>query len=278
MKLRAPGKEPILLDPVRSSAGVEAWYRQQLMKLIDAMHKNVLYWVKIRYRDALPALAKDESPSRKMQKTIDKLSKHWKSMFAGMALTMGKGFQERALHHYDFAFGSALAKKGFGNIKFTMNPQIREALDAHLMENVELIKSIPEKYLGEVHGLVMRSVQHGRDLKSLSQDLQERYGAVKSRAALIARDQNNKATALINKVRQKALGLTKAIWRHTGASVQPREEHMDWDGEEYDIDEGMYSDVDGEVVWPGTAINCMCTSQSIIPGYNDEEGEEEEAS
>ena len=90
------------------------------------------------------------------------------------------------------------------------------------------------------------------------------------RARLIARDQNNKATSLFQKTRQKGFGITKAIWSHTAASKQPREEHEEWNGEAYDVDEGMYSEVEEEQQWPGTAINCGCTSRSIIPGFDDE--------
>ena len=46
-----------------------------------------------------------------------------------------------------------------------------------------------------VEGLVMRSVQTGRDLRQLTTDLQEQFGVTRRRAAFIARHQSNKATA-----------------------------------------------------------------------------------
>jgi SPP1 gp7 family putative phage head morphogenesis protein len=111
----------------------------------------------------------------------------------------------------------------------------------------------------------MQSVQNGRDLGTLSKGLQKQFGVSKRRAALIARDQNNKATAVIARTRQQSLGITQAKWRHSHAGKTPRPSHVHADGEVYDIAKGMY--LDGEWVWPGTAINCRCTSQPIIQGF-----------
>jgi len=61
----------------------------------------------------------------------------------------------------------------------------------------------------------MRAVQTGRDLKTLSDELQEHYGVTRRRAVFIARDQANKATAVINRARSKSW-YTQAKWLHSG--------------------------------------------------------------
>ncbi|ELZ1101181.1 TPA: phage head morphogenesis protein, partial [Escherichia coli] len=86
------------------------------------------------------------------------------------------------------------------------------------------------------------------------------------RAETIARDQNNKATAVIQSERQKKLGITKGIWRHSHAGKQPRPSHVKADGKEFDLDKGLY--LDGEWVLPGEAINCRCTWSPVIPGID----------
>lgn len=90
-----------------------------------------------------------------------------------------------------------------------MTSQMNNALQATIAENVGLIRSIPEKYFTEVEGLVMRSVARGRDLSYLTDELQKRYGITRRRAAFIARDQNNKATSVVQSARQQALGITQ---------------------------------------------------------------------
>ncbi len=273
-KLRSHLPHAVTLDPVRASAGVEAWYRARLLKLVDAMHKSVAYWVTALYRDKVDSqLAHDATPATELAKRLKKLGKQWTGTFEAMSATIAKSFVDKAMKHGDLAFKSALKKGGF-TIEFTTTPAIRATLDAATHENVRLIRSIPAKYLDEVEGHVLRSVQAGRAMKELTETLHEVYGVTKRRAALIARDQNNKATAHMSRVRMLGLGITTALWSHTMASKEPREEHEEWDGEKFDLDEGMYSEVDGENVWPGTPINCGCTSRAVIPGYNDDEEDE----
>jgi uncharacterized protein with gpF-like domain len=126
-----------------------------------------------------------------------------------------------------------------------------------------LIRSIAAEHLDDVEGAVMRSVQTGRDLGSLTDELQQRYAQTRKRAAFIARDQNSKATATVVRVRQEGLGITEAIWMHSRGSRHPRPSHVAADGKRYTIIEGMY--LDGVWTWPGREPNCGCVSRSIIP-------------
>ena len=90
-----------------------------------------------------------------------------------------------------------------------MTPALRDIRQATIGQQVSLIKSIPSQYFTNIEGLVMRSVQTGRDLGQLTNDLQEQFGVTHRRAAFIARDQNNKATASMTRGRQNELGSGK---------------------------------------------------------------------
>ena len=95
-----------------------------------------------------------------------------------------------------------------------------------VIENVNLIKSIPEKYFTELTTVIMQSITRGRDLKYLKDEIKKRYGVVERRAALIARDQNNKATSIITHTEYEELGITEAIWKHNPGNSEPRHEHV----------------------------------------------------
>jgi len=162
-------------------------------------------------------------------------------------------------------------------LKFEMTPSMRRALAERLDDNVGLISTKPNKggtisrqYFGLIRDRVYKSINKGRDLTGLTEDLHEALGITRRRAGLIARDQNNKATSLFVRTRQKEIGINKAQWMHTAASIHPRLEHEGWDSMPYLVDEGMQSMEEGEQQWPGSAINCGCLSMPIIPGYNDE--------
>ena len=70
----------------------------------------------------------------------------------------------------DSAFRQALKEAGW-SVEFKMTPAVRDAFNASLEENVGLIRSIPEKYLQQVEGTVMRSYSAGRDLATMVKEL-----------------------------------------------------------------------------------------------------------
>lgn len=264
MALKAPTKKPITLPPVHPNAGIEAEFRRRLQKWVDAMHKSVLYWIRAAYRANKPAMAKDGSAAAELSLTMKRLAAQWQKNINAASEEIADYFATAAAKRSDSALRAALAKAGF-TVEFTMTREANDVMQATIGEQVGLIRTIASQYLSQVEGLVMRSVQEGRDLKGLTDDLYDRYRITRKRAAFIARDQNNKATASMTRVRQEALGITHAIWRHSHAAKQPRPEHLLFDGERYDVRKGAY--LEGVWTWPGREINCGCTSQSIIPGF-----------
>ena len=276
MKLRAPGPKPILLAPVRANLGVQAAYRRQLLALIEAMHKDILRTISRVYKVKPPhaLLAKDESPAAALRKAMKDLGREWSKKFASGSEHLAAHFADEALKHSDVALKATLRKAGFG-IKFQMTRPMNDSYRAVIGENVGLIKSIPAEHLADVEGLVMRSVQHGRSMKELTAQLEERYGVTKRRAALIARDQNNKATAVMNKVRKLGLGIEKSKWVHTSASKHPRESHEKMNGEVFETAQGCMDEEYGDYVQPGELINCGCVAPGIIPGLDDDPEEDD---
>ena len=110
----------------------------------------------------------------------------------------------------------------------------------------------------------LQSVSRGRDLGTLTKELQQRYGVTRRRAAFIALDQNNKATSAMQSARQRALGIRRGRWRHSHAGKEPRISHVKADGKEFDLDKGMF--IDGEWIMPGQKIRCRCGWEAILPG------------
>jgi len=162
----------------------------------------------------------------------------------------------------------AILKKAGFTVKFKMKPAMRDIMRATVGQQVSLIKSIPSQYFTNIEGMVMRSVQTGRDLGQLTKDLQEQFGVTHRRAAFIARDQNNKATASMTRARQDELEITEAIWVHSGAGKHPRPTHVAMNGKKYDVNKGMWDPAVKRWIFPGEEINCRCFCRSVIPGFS----------
>lgn len=253
------------LRAIHPNAGVEAWYRRQLDNHIREMQKSVVYWLTANYKASGAAVAMDASPAVFMRDAMKKLAKRWTKAFDNVSQRLAERFSCDAMKNTDVSLHNALENAGF-TVEFKMTAPMNNALQATIAENVGLIRSIPEKYFTEVEGLVMRSVARGRDLSYLTDELQKRYGITRRRAALIARDQNNKATSVMQAARQQSLGITQGVWKHSHAGKEPRPSHVKADGKVFELSKGMY--LDGKWVMPGEAINCRCTWSPVIPGLS----------
>jgi SPP1 gp7 family putative phage head morphogenesis protein len=253
---------------VHANRGVEAKYRKALQKLIAEMHGSVEYWLTAAYRKDPPRMAalveqaQDAAPAQNIRKMLDDLKRRWLARFDEYAPKLAEAYLRGMFKSSDSAFRQALKDAGWA-VEFRMTPAMRDSFQASLAENVGLIRSIPEKYLQQVEGVVMRSYSAGRDLATMVKELRELYPEASHRAELIARDQSNKANAVVNRARQMELGITEAIWMHSHAGKNPRPDHVAANGKRYKIAEGCL--ISGEHIQPGEEINCRCTCRAVLP-------------
>ncbi len=259
-------------DPVRPSHAIEVEYRRRLDRLVEQMQRSVLYFVKAAYRANEPEvrqIAMDDSPARNLAVAVRRLARRWQKRFDEAAKELAAYFAKSVADRSDLALRRTLERGGM-SVKFKMTPAMNDVLQSTVAANVSLIKSIPQRYFTEIEGAVQRSVQTGRDLQQLSDDLQANFGVTKRRAALISRDQNNKATANLQRVRQQELGITEAIWVHSTAGKEPRPSHLKAgrDKVKFSLETGWFDPDEGKYILPGELISCRCVSRPVIPGFS----------
>lgn len=258
-----------VLRPLQPSVGFGIAYHKRLLTVLEEMQNSLLYWISAQYNKNPPLLAADALPATDMIERMEQLQAQWTKKFDAASTDLASWFAQGAMQRSNIALMKILDEAGM-TVDFKFTRPMQDAYRAVVGENVGLIRSLSEKQLADAQGMVMRSVASGRDLATLSKELRETFGVSKRRAALIARDQNNKATAVVNKVRQQELGITRAVWKHSGAGKEPRPSHVAFSrgedgGPEYEIARGAF--IDGKWIYPGEEINCRCTSCSIIPGF-----------
>lgn len=258
-------REPLILAPVRPNLGIQAAYRRRLTVLVEQMHKSLSYWLEAAYKANPPKIAQDELSSSALRVAMRKLSRRWLRNFDLAAKKLADYFAQDISERSDAQLKKILKDGGF-SVEFKMSAAQRDVLNATIQENVSLIKSIPREYLTRVEGMVMRSVQTGRDMKQLSDDLQTAFGVSKRRAAIISRDQSNKATAMLTRARHLELGITENVWVHSRGGKTPRPTHVKAgeDGVTFDVAKGWYDPAVGDYIWPGTLINCRCVGRPVI--------------
>lgn len=266
-QLRAPTKKPIVLPPIFPNVGIEVVYRTALLALVKSMHKAMTVDIlRVMAGGTDTDIVGDASLADVMNSAMRRMAKTWLKRFDTGAQELADWFAKTNKARTDGSMSRILKDAGF-TVEFKMTPNMRNTYDAVIHEQVGLIKSIASEHLADVQTAVMQSVQQGRKLSELSRTLEDKYEVTSRRAALIARDQNNKATATLARARRADLGITHAKWRHSAAGKTPRPSHVEANGKIYEIQKGMY--LDGVWTWPGHEINCRCSDQAVIPGFED---------
>lgn len=231
------------------------------------MHKSLVHWVLAQYRKTPPLAQDDDMPAASLTATMRTLGDRWLDRFDTVAPEIGSWFAKAARDRSDWTMADALRRGGI-SVRFQPSAVARDVVQATIAEQVALIRNIATQHIAAVEGAVNRSVQVGRDVGGLAKDLEGLLGISKRRAQTIARHQNGIATASFQRIRQQELGITEAVWIHSGAGRHPRPSHVAQSGKRYEIAKGWHDPDIGEWIWPGTAINCRCVMKSIIPGLD----------
>lgn len=270
--------KPIKVPPSTPKLALKLMYQRRLFKLIDEMQNSVMYWLMATYKQRLPDIIEDSklpllkriyryvtdaSPSRELEKRFKQVMRRWTKKFNDMSDSLAHDFVKKANTATTASLMQNLKRKGF-IVKLENNYATNNALQALLLENIRLIKSIPQKYFLEVQGILMRGIANGRDAGLITKELSERYGIVKRRAARLSRDQTNKAVETISRERSKSLGIRKGVWIHRGGSKHPRESHISMDGTIYMLEEGCYDYAVQRKVQAGELTYCNCTYSPYI--------------
>lgn len=260
------GTGRIELEALRPSAAIRVSYQKRLDAAVSVMIDSINYWVKSSYRQNAPEIAMDASPSRELRAAVRKLARRWQGNFNDLAPKLAEYFAREASQRVDGELARMFRKAGF-TVKFRLTKAQNDVFQAVINENVQLIKSVAAEHLSQVEGMVQRSVQEGRDLGTLTKQLQERAGITKRKAKRIAFTQNQMATSALTRTRQQELGIRQAKWLHSAGGKQPRPEHVKFSGKLYDVQKGAF--LEGKWTWPGREINCRCVSIPVIPGFDD---------
>ncbi|UOO77937.1 minor capsid protein [Neisseria sp. Dent CA1/247] len=251
----------VILKPIHPNLGVEAAYRKSLKKLLREIKQDVNSLLDNHYPKGLA----QDTLSDGLSLALSRLLKRWLDRLDVLAPQIAEKFLNQLMKHTDKAFEVALRQAGF-TVNFRHTHATRNAFQAAFGGNVGLIRSIAQQYLGRVESTVWRSINAGYDMSKLTKELRKDFGISERRAAFIARDQTNKAKAVIEKARRQELGITEAIWMHSHAGKEPRPSHVAANGRRFNVAKGMY--LDGKWVQPGEEINCRCTSRAVIKGFN----------
>lgn len=271
------------LPALKVNPGIRAAYRKELDALMRSMGKAVVAAIldqydQIEWRVAQPVAqdAKWRSPAQIMLDFEEGLLKKWRKEFANsgtMAAKLAlKSIQRRVKQQRQ----KALQDIGI-SIKIEPSRFTNSVYQALLVDNVQLIKTIPETFFSQLQGIISKHISRGLDRAALADELYANFdppsekGWENSRwykhCRFIARDQTSKAVQALSESTDKDLGLTEGIWVHVPGRLSSRLSHikMGQDKTPFKIDEGKYDPEVGRKVKCAELFNCQCTYRPVIP-------------
>lgn len=254
-----------------ANAGIEAWYRDDLDALIGDMLADYRAELQDAYkkRTVKEYYTADASATSIMNRTLRRLRTKWTEIFGKFADRHALMFADKANRYSEFSAKHSLKSLGLDDPKDAKKSEIRDVLQASIAENVALIKNIQQDVANDVEGAVYRSLASNdptQGTTAVMEELVERGGITRRRAAVIARDQNSKLYTNLNKARMEANGVEKFKWKHSSAGKTQRRVHVDRQTQDVGYGPGIFR-FDSPELWevrqadaglPGEAINCRC--------------------
>lgn len=242
------------------------------------------YWQKLSsaaidiYGESIPAIFTDSKLMldadlsreiiKKLSKKIADLNKKYRAIFDKLPIFYINKVNQKTTSDVKSSITDTVPEDlQFLVVNFNSdNQRALIAKDALIRSNVELITGIDEEMQGQVHKALQDSLMRGRDIDYMKGELAKIHGAKFSekRIKLIARDQIDKATQVINHAVLADIGIKQAIWKHSKISRKPRQSHLHANNTVYDIDKGC--EIEGEFIYPAELYGCNCYSGPFIPG------------
>ena len=122
--------------------------------------------------------------------------------------------------------------------------------------------------------IVTEAVERGGDRHAIYEAIKDKFDhplvqtkkQAERRAELISADQVQKATQEFALNNAQAYGATKGEWIHIPGEKTSRITHIEFDGQIFDLEKGLFDSDVGEYVKPGELIYCRCSFSALWPG------------
>jgi SPP1 gp7 family putative phage head morphogenesis protein len=147
---------------------------------------------------------------------------------------------------------------------FKAEPWLISELRAWEVENLRLIRSIPEQHVERLQGTIARALREGQPASDVVRAIREVGGVTEARAELIAEDQIGSLNGQLTRQRQQGIGVREFKWRGVLDSRE-RPTHVALEGR-------VCSWSRPPLGGPGAEIRCRCWAEAIMPALADIDG------
>lgn len=141
-----------------------------------------------------------------------------------------------------------------------VEPDLRETTQLFIQNNVNLIRTIDQKFFDEVKNLTFKNYSQGKRWEEMNSDIVDRYKVSRSNAKRIARDQTSKINGQLTKLRQEEVGIEQYRWRTSG-DERVRASHAAKEGRVF-----SWNKPPADTGHPTNDVQCRCSSEPVLEG------------
>lgn len=245
----------------RPSIAYELKYRREIQSLIEEMKEDII-------SELLKQKNKIASDSRLgfWYEILKAMREKWYGRFRVRGRELSRWLSDKTRKR-----SKAQIMRKMKELGMTLEPHYtkhdKTLIKAITEKNAQEIESIPQVFLKTIQTAVAGAFEAGYDSEQLTDVIERVAGTSRNRAALLARDQMNKATQDFSRMEAQAVGATKGRWIHVPGKYSSRISHEKMNGKVFDLNTGMYDSFVHKYVKPGELIYCNCQCEYLIPGF-----------
>lgn len=272
---RSRGTTKRLIKPPRQPVPIsqEREYKRDLSRLTDWLKTNLEKIIVPRLADIerqanfhLPETVKLDAWDDEIRRGMSAFRVEYERNFTNEELAAIAKRRATEVNNFNRRGFNRQFKTIIGVDPFLAEPWLGGQLAAFATQNVNLIKTVPEKFFSEIENLVFSGLQSGKRWEEIATELRDRAGVAESRVELIARDQVSKLNGQLTKLRQTEIGVKGYIWS-TSQDERVRDSHRAKEGKHFTWDNPPV-----DTGHPGEDINCRCVAlPDLLRGLPEEE-------
>ena len=146
---------------------------------------------------------------------------------------------------------------------FLSDVAIQPFMAEKVVENIDLIKTIPRRFQEGMRADVLKAFQDKPfDRQELTRIFQDKYKSSGYNLRRIVRDQSNKFNGELTQVRQQQLGIGSYEWS-TSDDERVRPTHRDKEGKPFE-----WANPPLDTGHPGNDVQCRCLALAIVTPQN----------
>lgn len=180
---------------------------------------------------------------------------------------MAKKFLEDSDRETQAKLYKAIEKKvGISAKQLAIKEVVGETKNALILETKQWMTKLRDETLELYTSNTLKMMNEGKGIKEIMSEFSKLEEKRKNHAKFTARNQINNFNSIMTKTRAKKIGITRARWL-TSEDERVRASHAQRNGKEFDLDEGLYSSMDGKTLLPATDYQCFegKSNISVLP-------------